>query len=136
MTTTKAKRGDLVALHFESSSVSVEHGRSVRSAIEIHLVTGVTREGVVKATRPVHGSDLGRCERYEPEKPQPIARRHGLVARYVIPAAHLDVARATAAVLAHAWPGYPGQVKPYDSLAEAREALRPFLRRTKTREEQ
>lgn len=124
--TTKAKRGDLVAIERETSCTSTT-STTRRTSIDVHIVTSVTREGVVKATRPVHGSDLGRETEYGPEKPQPIARIFGLRARYVIGAQTIHVPSAIAAVLAHHYPGHPNQLQPFDSLDELRSILRPFL---------
>lgn len=124
--TCKAKRGDLVALVITSTYARTSGPVQSSTRVLVHMVTSITREGAVKATRPLHGSDLGRGEQYGPEKPSPIDRVLGLRQRYVIGADQVHIPSAIAAVLAHHYPGHPGQLQPFDSLEELRELLAPF----------
>lgn len=117
MTTTKAKRGDLVAITFERSDYVIGQGPSVRNYVEVHEVSSITRDGVVKCTRDLHAG----------ARSTPIERRYGWQNRYVIGADTIDKAGALAAIKGHHYEGHPGQLRPFDSLEELRDLLRPFL---------
>lgn len=111
---TKAKRGDLVAIVQRRSSVSVDHGYKSSTSVEVFEVIGITRAGLVRKVR-----DLKYGAEHE------LDRMLGVQARYVIPADSIDVPAAIAACEAHRWPG--GQpFRPFDSVEELREILRPL----------
>jgi hypothetical protein len=118
-TTCKARRGDLVALELRRSYHRVNGPRVESTAWEVREVTNVTREGVVKATRRLDDPD-GR--------PQLLERELGLLSRRVIPAGTVDVDAVKATILAHTYDGPAGTLKPFDTLEELRDAVRPHLK--------
>lgn len=111
----RAKRGDLAALIAVRHDYVIGQPTSQRTTVEIHEVTSVTREGAVKAVR-----------RLDSDYSTPIERCHGVTQRLLIPAAVIDKPAAVQTILAHTWPGHES-MKPYDSIEEARAALRPHL---------
>ena len=109
-----AKRGDLAVL-----TISVPTGRldgSRELAYLIEVITSVTRDGQMKATRPANAI-------------RPLLLGHrGIKAHRVIPAAEVDVDGLITAVAAHTWPG--GRlVRPFESLAEVKALTAPYRRK-------
>ena len=116
-TTTKARRGDLVGVEITSASYASGLGRVTRTEFELFEVTGITRDGAVRAVRAVAwGSDYAT----------PISRVFGAGRRWVIPAATIDKSAAISAAQSHT---YPNSTTPkrWESFEEMREALRPYL---------
>lgn len=114
--TCKAKRGDLVALELRRSYVHASSGRHESTAWEVREVAGITRDGAVRTTRRLDDPD-GRPIRLELE--------HGLISRRVIGATTVDLDAVKAAVLAHTYDGPAGTLKPFDTLEELRDTVRP-----------
>lgn len=118
--TFRAKRGDLVAVVTRRSSVSIEAGWSDRERVELRYVSGVTREGFVRLTRS-HDYMTVKPEHEAYANPQYL----------VIPASTLtDPEAVMDAYRDHLWRpesevGYR-QVKPFDSVDECRDFVRPF----------
>lgn len=125
MTTTTAKRGDLVVIHTVATSWSASYERTETDHFEVGVVTSVTRDGNVKRWR--RGDDfqesdyLGRPNRGHE---MPLT---GYKSRRIMPAADIDVAGALATFACHVWPGHE-HTMPYGSLDEVREAMRPHLK--------
>lgn len=108
-----ARRGDLVLMVRTARDLSVPGFALLqeRTSVEVCVVTGITRAGVVRMIR-------GACGRIWPVRPDEQA--------HVCPAAEIDVEAAYAAGQAHTDSfGYPC---PFGSLAEATEAVKPFRR--------
>ena len=113
-----AKRGDLAVL-----TISVPTGRldgSRELAYLIEVITSVTRDGQMKATRPANAI-------------RPLLLGHrGIKAHRVVPAVEVDVAAGLADVESHTWPGST-RVRPYDDMTEVRALL---ARHTTTAQEE
>lgn len=117
----KARRGDLVVVHTTHHDYIIGVGEGVRSHDEftVGVVTSITREGLVKAYRPV-GYD------------SPILLAHlsrQLQQTYLMPQTRVDVAGALKTAAAHTWPGHDYS-RYYDTLDEVKVALRPHLIKT------
>lgn len=112
----RAKRGDLVALIATTHDYVIGQGSQERTTVEVCEVTSITRDGAVKAAR-----------RLDSETSTPIERWHGVTQRLLIPADTIDKTAAVQTVLSHTWDGHPNQTKAYESINEARAALRPHL---------
>lgn len=118
--TTRARRGDVVAVVSTDSSVSVEHGLVERQRVELRKVVGITRDGLVARTETDYG--------------QVIQRKHEEWKRptyLVIPQDTVDVDALLAAYEEHQWPGAEDRgyrhTMPFDSVDECRAFVRPFL---------
>lgn len=125
MTSTTAKRGDLVVIHTVMTSYSASYERSETDHFDVGVVTSVTRDGNVKRWR--RGDDfqdsdyLGR-----PNRGQDIPST-GYQSRRIMPAGQIDVTGALATAACHVWPGHE-YTQPYGSLDEVKDALRPHLK--------
>jgi hypothetical protein len=123
----QAKRGDLVVFHIRSSSWSLSPGpvRTQAEDFTVGMVTGVTRDGLVRLYRPAGDltvSDyLGR-----PYRGQGLPRA-GLVAWWVMPASRIDIAGTMVTAATHVYP-HGETPRPYGTLDEVRAALKPHLR--------
>lgn len=116
----KARRGDIAVIVTQVSDYVIGQGASERTQVEICEVTNITREGIVKAVRKANwGADSA------PVSLDRWAHHHEVL---IVPKTDIDVPAAIATAAANPWPhnGMPG--KYYDTLAEAREALRPHRR--------
>jgi hypothetical protein len=122
--TRPARRGDLVVVE----ETTVTHMIGARSAATtrytVAVVTSVTRDGAVKSLREDHRAAGTGAVRE--------VRRMGPRVRLLtFPKDQIDVAAAQQAARDHTWPG--GQPsRPFDTLDEVRDALRPFLRQSAT----
>jgi hypothetical protein len=132
---TRARKGDLIIVETISrNAYSVAAEREARDAgrelartvtsYGIGVVASASREGVVKAWSPVGwgGKLIG------PDGDPLRGRRC-----WSLSSQEVDVAGALTAAKAHHWPGHPGQPKDFDTLAEAREVIRPFVKVEKSR---
>jgi hypothetical protein len=115
---TKAKRGDLVAIVQEHRDYIIGQGATKHTTCQIAVVSSITREGLVKAVRWAYNHG----EKWD--DPTPLAHL-GRIETHLVPAAKIDVAAALEAAKAHSWPS--GSTMPYASLDEVRDALRPHL---------
>ncbi|TQS43741.1 hypothetical protein [Cryptosporangium phraense] len=114
---TPAKRGDLVAIVTTERAFYIGQPSTERTRVELAIVRSVSREGVVKAVRYAwDSSPVGKNAL--PDRGQ---------RTLVIGQDRIDVEAAMAMARAHTWPGH-STVKPFDSIAEATAALRPYLR--------
>jgi hypothetical protein len=116
MTSTKAKRGDLVAIETTRHDYVIGQGSTTRTEYTMFEVTGITRDGQVRTVRELAYDGTG----------YPIDRIIGLGQRWVLAATRIDKDRASDVVRSHT---YPNSTTPraYDSLDALREALRPCL---------
>ena len=114
----KAKRGDSVAIVKKTRDYVMGQGTTERTEVTLAKVTSITRDGWVKAF-----TEYGWSE----STSYPLERVISLGQALVIPASMIDPADVRAVAKAHHWPGHPDQPRPFDSLEEAREALRPHL---------
>lgn len=118
--TTKARRGDLAVLLMRSTTTHLSEGRQTSERVEIGTVTSVTREGTVKAVAiPFSRTDL------DPQS-LPLRSRHGVTSVLLVPADEIDTEAALSAYREHRWNDESEMIKPLDSIAQAREMLRPF----------
>jgi hypothetical protein len=122
-TSTKARKGDLVLVERIDRDYVIGQGAVEYTTYNVGVVASATRDGIAKTWRRVGwGSALISGGHAEP------LQNSRLVSRYwVMPAKRIDVEAALRAAKAHHWPGHPGQPKAFDSLDEARSALRPCL---------
>lgn len=112
-----AKRGDLVVIETEHIDYVIGQGCKKHSEFIIAVVTSITRAGVVKAVRPAGYS-----------APVEIGRMFGFRKAHLVPKARIDVPAAIATAEGHTWTGRPGDTtKYYDTVDEAKDALRPHL---------
>ena len=110
---TVAKRGMVLVHEITRRDYIIGEGPREHTDCELGIVTSITRDGLVKRYRNAWGG----------EQDGPAGR---MFRGRVHLAPGIDPEPAMAAAKAHCWPGHPGQPKPYGSLAEVREALRPF----------
>lgn len=111
-----AKRGDLVVVESVHTAYVIGQGTSSHSEFTVAVVTNITRDGQIKAVRPV-----GYSHTVE------LTRMVGFRKAHLVPKARIDVDAALAAAEAHTWPGPSTTPKYYDTLGEAKDALRPHL---------
>jgi hypothetical protein len=112
-----AKRGDLTVIESAHTDYVIGQGCKTHMEFVIAVVTSITRAGVVKAVRPAGYS-----------APVEIARMVGFRKAHLVPKARIDVPAAFATAESHTWTGRTGDTpKYYDTLDQAREALRPHL---------
>lgn len=114
----KAKRGDSVAIVSETRDYVIGQGSSTATRVELGQVTSITRDGAVKAFRSLGWSDSSA---------RPIERVVGFRQAIIIPATQIAPDDVQSVAKAHHWPGHPNQPRPFESLEEVREALRPHL---------
>jgi hypothetical protein len=112
-----AQRGDLAVLVRTTRDYYTNRPAEDRVEAVICVVTSIKRDGTVSKVRDNWGGD-----------PRPL--RTGETA-LLVPRSEVDVEAAWAAGRAHVYPGHD-QPKAFDSLDEAREAIRPFLRSVTT----
>lgn len=110
----KARRGDLAAVVRTRRDFYTDRPAETREEVVLMEVTSVTREGVVKAGRDAWGE-------VEP------VDRYGPAAVYVLPAAEVDVKAVMRMAAGHCWPN-SDTPRPFGSLADAKDAIRPFAR--------
>lgn len=110
-----ARRGDLIAVTRTSRDHVIGRGSTTTTRVDVGVITSVTRDGLAKAWCPI-GSTTPRSldTRHEQWK--------------IIEAHRVRVEGVIAMVRAHHWPGHPGQIMPFDSEDELREALIPHLK--------
>jgi hypothetical protein len=111
---TGVKRGDLVVTHAECS-----YQRGV-DEYQVWIATSVTREGRVKSLRAAH--HVGELNPYD----VPLQRIIGLKSIGIVAKNRIDIDAAINAVREHVWPE-TRQPKPFDTLDEVRDVLRPHL---------
>jgi hypothetical protein len=99
-----AGRGDVVVVEFERASYTLT-GRGTHLEWEIHVVTGVTRSGEVKATRDAWGHD------------RRLNHRGGLV-RMLLPRKEYDLAALTTFAAEHTYPWSGGRPMSFQALEE------------------
>ena len=112
---TGAKRGDLVVIGQTHRDYVIGQGVSERNTFELGTVTGVTRAGIVTRYLCTWGHEV--TIRRQPDSVQLVSK------------AAIDVAAVMAMATAHTWPGHPNQPKAFDTLAEVRRAVTPYLTR-------
>ena len=122
----KARRGDGVVVGTRDRGYTIpQPGRTEsydRERYEVGIVTGITRDGLVRTWRP------GWTEL---DSKQEVPRQR--LGVWVLPAAAFDVDGCVKAYRDHHWPGHrTGLPMPYSSLAEVREAMRPHRREEET----
>lgn len=126
----RAKRGDLVIIIQQHRDYVIGTGSVESTTCEIAIVSSVTRAGMVKAFRRPsarHLPDGG------PSVPLAWLPRATALA---IPAATIDIEAAFAVAEGHSWHGDGREFdsyRPFDSVDEVREALRPCLLSTPAR---
>ena len=120
-----ARRGDLAVVQQHHTGAGQRRGRY--DTFTVGQVTGITREGVVRVIRPA-GMLAGETDGQGRERPGTNVQRAGdVTAVHVISSRKIDVEGALATAACHVWHG--GEIpRPYDSLTEAGDELRPHLR--------
>jgi hypothetical protein len=116
---TRAKRGDLIVIHTQSTDYSrgSRVGPVTTDEWEVALVTSITREGWVRRFR--------RCEDLDPGSKGHELARWGRVQDWsLVPLNRIDSQAALATAACHVWPGHEMPMT-YRSLEEVRAALRP-----------
>jgi hypothetical protein len=108
-----AKRGDLVLVVEDRRDVFIGQEAREYVAAVVGVVASIDRLGFVKRYLSTWGG--APCA-------MPVRARALVVSK-----ADIDVTAAFEAARAHTWPGHT-QPKPFDSIDEAREFLRPFKR--------
>lgn len=108
-----ARRGDLVVIERAERSAGLT---SIR--FDVMEVTSVRRDGMVKAARGLNS---------ENDYAQPLGRIVGLQTWHLVAAALVDKAGLVAAVRAHHYPGYPGQLMSFNSIDEVKALVKPFV---------
>ena len=110
----QAKRGDVFAIVREERTAYIGKPSETRTRVDVVRITSCTRDGIAKAAEDCQGYTVGAwaltsgralliaADRVRPEDAMRVAREH-----------HYD--------------GHPNQPKPFDSVEELREALRPYL---------
>lgn len=109
-----ARRGDLALLVEEHWDYVLGEGVRERTTVEVCVVTSVTRRGLIKRLRDSWGGELA----YRPGRYQWV----GIIAK-----GRVDVEAAHQAARERVYPG-TSQPRPFDSVEEAQEFLRPLLR--------
>jgi hypothetical protein len=107
----QARRGEIVVLEFRDRQRYFP-GIGVWTPAyryEVHIVTSVTREGVVKATRDANGLE------------RPV--KHRDAERVLVMPKKVNADAAMKAAQAHTWSDHPEQPRPYYELNELRQML-------------
>jgi len=117
--TQRARRGDLVVVHTTHLDYIIGQGAQAHEEFTVGVVTNITREGNVKAYRPVGWGATVRVDSW--------GRR--LVKVYVMPQDRIDVVGAQKTASEHTWPG-GSTPRYYDTLEQAKAALRPHVIKT------
>lgn len=112
----KAERGDLV-VHEKTTSTSYQGGRPTerKQQFEVGRVTKVDRQGRVTEYQPARGGAPVKVD-----QSKPTSDRYHLLSKRAI---HVDQAMETARE--NPWPTSDRKGKPYDSIKEVQDALRP-----------
>ena len=109
----KARRGDLVVIERKTSYVTTSDGWHESTEYDVGIVTSITRDGLVKACKTRYADSV------------PMDHIHGYLRSFIVPQSEIDVVSAVEAARANEWSsGHTG--KPFDSLDEVRDVLRPF----------
>jgi hypothetical protein len=117
----RTRRGDLAVI--ERTTVTHSRtSRTERTEYTVMVVCSVTRDGRTKAVRDDRYPDDGHNIPY----PQPLDRMTDLRSILIVPKDSIDTEAALATVRAHTYPDSTTP-RPYDTLDEVREALRPHL---------
>jgi hypothetical protein len=112
-----AKRGDLVVVESAHTDYVIGQGCKSHQEFTVAVVTNITREGQIKAVRPVGYSSTVE-----------LARMVGFRKAHLVPKKNIDVDAATKAAAEHTWTGRAGGTPKYfDTLDAARDVLRPHL---------
>lgn len=116
-----ARRGDLVVIERVQRDYVIGRGSSECRRFEVYEVAGLFRDGRIKTVRSLAWSDAS---------PEPLARMVGFERSHVIDARRIDKDAVVKAVQAHRWPGHEDSalIKPFDSLDEVKELIKPFMR--------
>jgi hypothetical protein len=117
----KAKRGDLAAIVSTSRTYVIGEASTERTQVTLGIVSSITREGLIKAVRPVWSGE-GPSETSTPLRPHETA--------LAIPADGIDVEAAIQAYAARRYETAPHStmVPPASSVEEMRALLAPFRR--------
>lgn len=108
-----------MVVHTVHHDYIISQGHRSHDEFTVGVVTNITRDGQVKAYRPV-GWD----------SPLPLARMgRQLQQTYLMPQTQIDVLGAQKAASEHTWPGGTTP-RYYDTLDEVKAALRPHLIKT------
>lgn len=119
---TKTRRGDLVLVELRSTYTTSSYKREERTEYRLMTVTNLFRDGRIKMVRDDRYSDDGYSRKFD--------GMLGRMGRYfLLPATDWDVDMAQRIAKEHV---YPKSTTPRDfqSLEDAREALRPARRVT------
>jgi hypothetical protein len=120
---TPAKRGDLVVVHRVTRNYAIGQASTIHDQFDVMEVIGLFRDGRIRAVRSVDGTYAETLDRIL-----------GYQRCWVASTDRIDKLAAIEAVKAHHWPGHPGQLKSFDSFAEARAAIVPRFRADLERE--
>lgn len=108
----KAQRGWWLAVEYVQRDFYIGRPMDERTRVELMEVTSCTRDGFVKECKDARGYNVGS---------KWIGGRVLTIPPEMVPSA--DVRRVA---LEHHYDGHPNQPKPFDSLEELRDALRPY----------
>lgn len=109
----KAKRGDIAVIVTERRDYYIGQETQTRTEVTLHVVTSITREGIVKAVRDV----------WDGSTPVPLDRVHACrSALYIVPQGDVDVPAAMATARAHTYPNSDTPMA-YASVAEVKAML-------------
>jgi len=119
-----AKRGDGVVVETRHTGYMIPGPGKTEPydyhQYEVGVVTGITRDGHVRTWRPAWVSE----DEHDRHTKQGLPFNKTQI--WLLPATEMDVPACLAAYQAHTYPGHAdGLPKPYDTLAEVRDALRP-----------
>ena len=106
-----AKRGDWLAVVTTETMWYIGQPNETRERVDLMQVTSCKRDGYVKECRDASGY---------------IDTRWTTGRVLIIPPSVVASDDVRRVALAHHWDGHPNQPKPFDSLNEVRDALRPY----------
>ena len=113
----KAKRGDLVVVTRHHTDYTIGQGTREYELSKLGIVARITRDGLVKYVRvPFSQEDDNPREQIVDT-----ARERCLL----VPQSDVDIAAVMTAYKARGWNGTT-QIRPFDSIADARAFVRPF----------
>lgn len=115
----EARKGDLILIERVEIISSLIEPRRERTTYEYGMVASATRDGVVKSWHM-----LGWGDEIVTTHNAPLPRHSRM---WVMPAKGIDVTAALTAAKAHHWDGHPNQPKPFDSLEDAKNAVRAYV---------
>ena len=114
----KAKRGDLVVITRHHTDYFIGQGTREYELSKLGIVARITRDGLVKCYR----SPFSQEDDDPREQIVDTTREHCLI----VPQSDIDVSAVMAAYKARGWNGST-MIQPFDSVADVRAFVRPFL---------